>query len=228
MKNRLAGLGPVLLVLAAAPTLAACSSSSGGSCGKVGPCGGDVVGDWTVSGACVNNATLTMQIIPNCPMAMATGSNIKVTGHATFNADLTYNLTETITASGSGTVPPSCLQVISGVTLTCAELDLLIQQLVASDPTMLQSAHCTGNATCTCSFTTAPQTTTGAGNYYNVGAEGSTLEMILSDTGGVATALVTDYCVQKNEMHWVQVNTTMPLGAMGQANIDSDTVWRKN
>jgi hypothetical protein len=38
-----------------------CGSGGGGSCGQVEPCGANLVGNWTVSGACLNAAKV-MQI----------------------------------------------------------------------------------------------------------------------------------------------------------------------
>ncbi len=34
--------------------------------------------------------------------------------------------------------------------------------------------------------------------------------------------------ILKNELHLIKVNATMPMGAMGQANIDADTVFTKD
>jgi hypothetical protein len=149
---------------------------------------------------------------------MATASNIQATGNASFNADMTYNLTQTLSVSASGTVPSSCLQV-GGFTLTCAEFDLLAQQYVAMDPTTIQSVHCAGDQMCNCSFTLAPQTTTETGTWSTTG---TTLVTTTS-----TTSFSTDYCVQKNQLHMMTLNTTMPMGAMGQANIDTDTVFTK-
>jgi hypothetical protein len=217
-KNSLGGWTAVLLALAAAPILSTCGDKAAGSCGKVAPCGGDVVGSWTISGACANAMSLAMQVVPNCPTATATASSIHATGSATFNMDLTYTLSETLTVSASGTVPAECL-VYAGLTLTCAQFDELIQAYIASDPSMVQSAHCAGGMTCSCSFVLAPQTRTETGTYYT---SGTALTTLTNTTGSV-----TDYCVQKNELHMVSVNTTMPMGPMGQVNIDADTVFTK-
>jgi len=216
--NSLGGWKAVVLALAAAPILSACGDSGGGSCGKVAPCGGDIVGDWTISGACANTASLAMQIIPNCPTATATASSIHATGSASFNPDMTYSLSETLTVSASGTVPSSCL-MYAGFMLTCADFNLLIQEYVAMNPTMVQSATCAGGDTCNCSFTLAPQTRNETGTYLTTGTELSTT------VNGVLYG--TAYCVQKNELHMVSVNTTMPMGPMGQVNIDADTVFKK-
>jgi len=214
--------GLLLLSVAAAPVLSTCGSSSGGSCGKVAPCGGDIVGNWTITGACVNNAAVTMQIaqvLPGCTTATGSTSSIHATGSASFNTDMTYTLTETLSASGQATIPPSCLQV-SGFNITCAEADLLLQQFIATTPMGIQSAHCSGTQSCVCDFTLAPTTTSETGTY-------STTGTTLITTANTGTVNSVDYCVQKNELHMVAVDTTMPMGPMGQVNIDADTVFRK-
>jgi len=218
MKNRLGGLVTILIATSLAPLLSACSSSSG-SCGKVQPCGGDIVGDYTITGTCVNNGTIAMQIaqyLPGCPQLTANVSSLHVSGTQSFNADLTYSADEMVTASGQAMVPPSCL-MSGGITLTCPELDLLLQQLISTNPGQLQSAHCTGGTTCLCGFVLAPMHLLQTGTYTT---SGTNLTLMASD----GTYAADQYCVQKNELHLITVNTTMPIGAMGQVNIDSDTV----
>ena len=183
------------------------------------PCGGDVVGDWTISGACANGASLAMQVVPNCPTVMATGVNVHASGSASFKADMTYTLNQTLTVSASGTLPSSCL-VYAGLTLSCAQFDVLIQQYVAMYPMMLQAAHCSGDQTCNCNFTLAPQTTMETGTW-------STTGTTLLTTPSTTVSYATDYCVQKNELHMMTVDTTMPMGPMGEATISADTVFTK-
>jgi hypothetical protein len=214
--------GMVLFSIVAAPLLSTCGSSGGGSCGKVAPCGGDIVGSWTITGACVNNGAVTMQIaqlLPGCTTATGSVSNVHATGSASFNTDMTYTLTETLSASGQATIPPSCLQV-SGFSITCADADLLLQQVIVTMPTGIQSAHCSGSSSCVCDFTLSPTTTNETGTYTTTGTTLATT----ADTGTVNSI---DYCVQKNALHMVAVDTTMPMGPMGQVNIDADTVFKK-
>ena len=195
------------------PIVSACGGGSG-SCGKVSACGGDVVGNYNISAGCINNAALNMQLVANCPGATANASGVKVTGSGSFNADLTYSTTETLTASFSETIPASCLTTTSNgitITLTCAQLDQAIQQLVQQDPTTIQSAHCAGANSCTCSFTLAGQTTTEMGTYTTLG---TTITMT-SSTGTVTTD---SYCVQGKDLHVMSFDMTMPM-ASAQADI---------
>jgi hypothetical protein len=211
-----------LLATALAPVLSTCGSSGSGSCGKVAPCGGDITGNWTISDACVSNTAVMMQItqfVPNCTTVTASAGSVHATGSASFNADMTYSLTETLTASGKAKVPPECLQT-GGITLTCAELDQVLQALIAANSVPVTSAHCSGSGSCDCDVTLAPTTTTEMGTYATTGTT-------LTTTASTGTVNAIGYCVQKNELHMAAVDATMPTNAMGQPNIDADTVFKK-
>src|SRR3954464_2652712 len=93
----------VVLSAALGLTMLSCGGGSG-SCGKVQPCGGNVVGTYSVGAACVDRAALNMEIGMDCPGATATISGINVSGSGSFNADMTYSITETISASVSETI----------------------------------------------------------------------------------------------------------------------------
>jgi hypothetical protein len=186
-------------------TMLSCGGS-GGSCGKVQPCGGNVVGNYNISGACFDSAALSMEIMADCAGASISISSFNVSGNASFNADMTYSITETISsASLSEMIPASCLTT-SGITVTCAQLDQQIQAVVAQNPDTYQSAHCAGSSSCTCTFALAPQTTSETGTYTTSGAMITT-----TDNLGTASA-PTSYCVQGNELHMLTVDMTMPMG----------------
>jgi hypothetical protein len=184
-------------------TMLSCGGGSG-SCGKVQPCGGSVVGNYSVSAACFDNAALTMEIGMDCPGATANVSGINVSGNVSFNADMTYSMMETVSATISETIPPSCFTT-NGVTLTCAQLDLSIQAALAQSPGTYQSAHCSGSTTCTCTFVLASQTTSATGTYTTAGTTITT-----TDSTGKSSS--DSYCVQGNELHMVQVDMAMAMG----------------
>jgi hypothetical protein len=212
----------VLLATALVPMLSTCGSSGGGSCGKVAPCGGDITGNWTITDACVSNSALMAQLtqlIPNCTTATATATGVHATGSASFNADMTYTVTETLSASGQAKIPPECVQV-AGLTLSCDQVDQLVQGILATNPMGVQSAHCSGSGTCTCDVTLAPTTTNEMGTYTTSGTT-------LTTTTNTGTVNTVSYCVQKNELHMTVVNPTMPTDAMGHVNTDADTVFKK-
>jgi len=213
MQRGLRGLFLSVSLSALVSTVSSCGGGSG-SCGKVQPCGGNVVGTYNISGACFDNAALTMDIGMDCPGATVNISGLKVSGNASFNADLTYSVNETISASLSETIPPSCLTT-NGVTLTCAQLDQSIQAVLVQNPGTYQSAHCSGSSTCTCTFTLAPQTMSETGTYTTSGTTITT-----TDSTGASDS--SSYCVQGNELHMVQVDMTMAMG-----KIQGDLVFTK-
>lgn len=204
----------VVLASVLTPVVSACGSSSG-SCGKVSPCGGDVVGTYNISAGCINTAAINMMnVVSGCSGATVNTSGVKVTGTGSFNADLTYSVMETLSASISETLPASCLTMTSNgvtVTLTCAQVDQVIQQLVQMDPTTFQSAHCAGTGSCTCSFTLAPQTTSETGTYVTSGTN-------ITMTSSTGTVTTDPYCVQGKDLHVMSVDMTMPMGPV-QADI---------
>jgi hypothetical protein len=214
VQRRLCGL---FSSLALASILSSCGGG-GGSCGKVTPCGGDVVGSYTITAGCINNAALNMQLgstSTSCPGLSVSVSGTNVTGSGSFNADMTYTVTETVKLSAVETIPTSCLSQ-SGVTLTCAQLDQALQQEIASGSTTISSGHCSGTSSCTCSFTIPAQTTTETGTYTT---SGTTITM----TPSTGTTSSDSYCVQGNELHVMSVDMTMPMGT-----VTADIVFKKN
>jgi hypothetical protein len=202
----------VVFSAALAPILSACGDGAG-SCGKVQPCGGDVVGSYNISGACYNSASLEMPVIEGCPGATVAITSLGVTGSATFGADMTYSVSETITATASQTLPASCL-TMNGLTLTCMQVDQLAQQVLLSNPA-IQSIRCAGSSSCTCTFTLAPMTIAESGTYTT---SGTTISLV--DSAGGASS--SEYCVQGNELHLISIDMTMPMGT-----IEADTVLTK-
>lgn len=193
----------VVFAAALAPVLSACGD--GGSCGKVQPCGGDVVGNYNFTAACYNSAALGMEAIEGCPEATVTINSLGVSGTANFGADMTYSVSQTITASASQTLPAPCL-TMGGLTLTCQQLDQLAQQLLLENPS-IQSIRCSGSSSCTCTFTLAPMTTNASGTYTTSG----TMLTLTSSTGGISGG---PYCVQGDELHLISVDMTMPMGTI--------------
>ncbi len=81
------------------------ATDGGLSCAAVAPCGGDLVGTWKASGACLGK---TEDLSSVCPGATA-DITVSLSGTETFNADLTY--TATLTGGGTTTFhyPSTCL-----------------------------------------------------------------------------------------------------------------------
>ena len=105
------------------------SSNGGASCSNVTPCGGNMVGTWTVTSSClkVTGALDLMSFGAGCPTAPATGS-CQVTGTWTANADGTYSDNTTTSCEEQITLAPSCL-VISSTPVTCEGAGNLLKSL---------------------------------------------------------------------------------------------------
>src|SRR5215471_16202508 len=134
------------LALAGGMVSAACTSHSGtpsgtggnsaagvtgaggaGSCSSVTPCGGDVVGTWTVTSSClkVTGNVDVMQFGLGCTSVSVTGS-LQVTGTWTAKSDGTFTDATTTAGTEQITLAASCLQV-SGTTTTCDRIGGLLQ-----------------------------------------------------------------------------------------------------
>jgi hypothetical protein len=204
----------VICSAALAPLVPACGEESG-SCGKVQPCGGNLVGNYSVSAACTSDPTGGMDFGFNCPEATVGTPALGVSGSASFNADLTYTMTTTVSATAQVMFPPSCLaSQTGGIVPTCDQINQLVPLLIASMPGTIQSATCAGGATCTCTVTLVPQTTSESGTYNTSGNTLTTIDSTGQVFGG-------QYCVQGSELHYIQVDATMPM------TILADTVLTK-
>jgi len=131
------------------------ASATGGaaSCpGLTQPCGGNLVGTWNVTSACLNvsgQADLTAANI-GCPQAPATGSR-HVTGTWTFNTDLSFTDATTTTGDDQVTLAPACMNT-SGTTIDCG--DRLANAFItagyesavcAVDPAVTGGCNCTAH-----------------------------------------------------------------------------------
>lgn len=177
--------------------LAGCGSSSGGSCGKVAACGGDIVADWTIADICLA-ASGTALFGDFCPSGTLDAAGLTATGMASYRADMTYSATITMAGSMALVLPESCL-TSGGVTLTCAQFDQAFQYQLAMNPDpSIQSASCAGSGSCRCTLQLTPQTGGGSGTY-------STSGTTLIENGAPAG----DYCVQGNELHLLTASMDM-------------------
>ena len=177
--------------------LASCGGSSdGGSCGNTSPCGGDIVGTWTIQSSCVAGATMD----GGCPGATIDSTNIKVTGTAVYRSDLTYSVTGVLNGSISTTLPPSCL-VGQGQTFTCAQL----QDLLTAQGESGLTFTCSGTSSCTCVETLTAVTTNETGTYTTTA--GGLLTQTPSDGSDPDE---NDFCVKGN---------TLTLSAHGDATM---------
>jgi hypothetical protein len=205
--NKLQWIGATL----AMTMLAGCGGSDGGSCGTVAACGGDVVGEWTIADTCLTASGGGALFGDFCPTATVDAAGLRVTGTASYRADLTYSATATMSGSMAFVLPPSCL-TMSGITLTCAQLDQAVKQAMMDDPDpSIQSISCAGSGSCRCTMQMTPQTSTSSGTYTT---SGSTLVEDGAESG--------QYCVKGNELHLLS-----PSMAMGSFELTGDIVLTK-
>jgi hypothetical protein len=190
-------VGPWLAVVAVLVSGASCGGD-GGTCSMVSNCGGDIVGDWTITSSCIK-ASGTMAD-SNCPTATLSAS-ATVSGTSSFRTDLSYDLSWSFTGSETVSFPASCLTQ-SGVTVTCDQLN----QAVAAGgaPAGLDGLHCTnGNGGgCNCNVNLPGQTMIETGTY--VTSAGTVTTTPAGSTGDPR-----GYCVQGSRL-----DMTPPPGMM--------------
>jgi len=198
-----------------AVSMLSCGGGGSGSCGKVEPCGGAVVGTWKAGPTCANNAFITMSfeqgLMDTCPTATVGGIRVSQSGTVTLGADLSYSASIVDDTSVSFTIPASCNT--SGA--SCSVLAAYLQESVSGG-----TASCTGLGGCTCTLSMSqPQSDTGT---YSISGNSITINSATNGSTGTE-----DYCVQGNTLHLLQVDTTTNMGPMGQATIDTDETFTR-
>jgi hypothetical protein len=174
---------------------------AGGQCGDdFDACGGNIVGTWTYTGACLT-------LPPGALGGTDSGDNpfaacseqphadftIDVTGTATFGADGSFNVDQTVTSGGGFYVPQSCLdELMPG--LTCDALEAPVSEdgkgcLLSDDGDSM------------------PQMDMETGTYTT---EGSTLK-VMSEGDTEEDDSVTTYCVQGDKLtvHFANADGTV-------------------
>jgi len=84
------------------------AANGSSSCPAITPCGGDLVGDWTIKQECM---TTLMDAVSVCAGATRSMSPLRVTGSVSFRADKTMTSTGVIAFSESIQIPSSCFTV---------------------------------------------------------------------------------------------------------------------
>ena len=142
MKRRLPGL---LALAGLALALAGCGSRLGG-CGMA-PCGGDPVGTWAASSACLDHATLEKDFLAGvrvaCPTASLGAVSMKPTGTLALGADKSFTGDLAVSSEMDVNYPATCTNGAS-----CAELTEVLQTIVGTNG--ITSVTCTGTSSCVC------------------------------------------------------------------------------
>jgi hypothetical protein len=180
-------------------------SSSGtgreATCSDVIPCGGDIVGTWTVTSSCLKvTGPVDLSMIGiGCRSAAVTGS-LQVTGAWIANSNGTYSDKTTTSGNEQLSLPASCLQV-SGATTTCDRLGGVLLSLGYA------TLSCTSTASIGC---TCPSTVKQTGGLGLLSGEPQT-NGIYTTSGNVVTIgsdAKYSYCVSGNTMTWTPQSTS--------------------
>jgi non-reducing end alpha-L-arabinofuranosidase len=131
------------------PQTGGSGGEGGASCSNVVPCGGDVVGAWTVTSSCLKvSGQVDLSILGlGCTSVPVTGS-IEVTGTWTSKSGGAYLDNTTTSGYEVLSLPDSCLD-ISGTRTTCGPLGSVLQAMgyAAVSCTSVASGGCTCSAT---------------------------------------------------------------------------------
>jgi hypothetical protein len=178
------GVGDGGQSLEAAESAAGDAANANGACATFSACGGDVVGTWVVSGACV----VTAPPLASCAAGTVTMS-MQVSGTVTFRADGTYAVNTMAGITEMLGVPASCL---GGADCTSLQTSLQGQSGVSS-------AVCSNapSSACRCTEVFTPQPNTDSGTYTVTGTS-------VMSPGAYAQP----YCVQGTTIRWQDMNAS--------------------
>jgi hypothetical protein len=169
---------------------AGCGDGGGGTCG-VAPCGGDVVGNWTASSACVDPAILTMDIMfglrDTCPTAFVGAASLTPRGTLALAADMTFTGALDVDATVDVIFPPACVG-----DATCAQWAEPMQTLVGRNG--VTAVSCAGTGSCTCTTLQTIEIINATGTW----ATSGTLLTFAEAPGGNGP-----YCVQGSSLHMI-------------------------
>ncbi|HEX4403769.1 MAG TPA: hypothetical protein VH560_03005 [Polyangia bacterium] len=187
---------------------------SGGACGAVEPCGGNIVGNWKFASACGDDSLLGSDATDICATATLHISSITGDGGIVYGANGTYQSTGDIKIGFQLTVPMTCFATDK----TCADLDTGFSQEMQQDMTITSHACAVTGSSCVCTIVT-DEPAAATGTYTTVGTS-----VTSTPTGGQASSDL--YCVDGNTLHDINVDTTMQT-SMGMAKIVGDLVFTK-
>lgn len=160
-----------------------------GACPAVTPCGGDLVGEWSIKQMCLDE--LMTSIAGACPGTKITLSQVMGSGSISFKADKTMSSSAVITFNESVQLPTSCYSEAQ-----CTN----VAAVLAADASVMNS-HCGYDAVNGCSCTlTARQTSMGDGTYE---VQGTNVNLTNASTGKTE---VDSFCVSGNTASLFQHN----------------------
>jgi len=190
-------------------TVQSSGGAGGSACSNVAPCGGDVVGAWSVASSCLTaSGTMDPSAVGlSCSTAQVSGA-IHVTGTLTAKSDGTYSDNTITSGSVQFTLAKSCL-VISSTTIGCGQAANVVQNQG------FDSVNCTTAADGSCSCLGNIQQTGGIGSIStDLSATGTfkTANDVATLTGDTSSSdLKYAYCVSGGNMSWTPQSTLLPI-----------------
>jgi len=183
------------------------------ACGTVEPCGGDLVGTWTLATQCLDPGEEAASVQQNyyCAQATVASSALTVSGSVAFSSSMSYSVTESVAYRLTVNLPLSCTGGED-----CLTYGTYLSLLQSPGTTI----SCSGTTACTCAQTTS-SSLSDSGTYV---LSGSNATLTSSTTGSPST---NGYCVQGSTIHLIVVDPTMSTGPNHQATIVSDLVGHK-
>jgi len=191
------------------------------ACGKIQPCGGDVVGSWMFVEECESGASVAAMEANFASMAAASwcvgqtlvGIELLASGSLVFDAAGTYALDLTFDGTLDINLPADCLAGLS-----CDETTAGLQsQIDAGTYQMPNVSHisCSGSSSCLCRATVGSSRSE-TGTYATAGS----VVAFTADSGAINGK---SYCVAGNALHILTTTT----GSTGQIDIASDLLAMK-
>ncbi len=195
------------------PATGGADTGTGGivpSCTDVVACGGDVVGTWTVAGACltVKGERAVSALGLGCATARISGT-LAVTGTWTAHVDGTFADGLVWTGQEEISLAPSCLDVPENS--TCDQLAVPLQRFGELQGRTYSSMSCrsnnsAGGCTCSAEFAQVPSVATGT---YTVA------EQRVTTSGGMEfTYCATDATLTLTPLQWGVATTAIATGTV--------------
>jgi hypothetical protein len=173
-----------------------CGGGSDEACGRVRPCGGEVVGTWKLASACSTAPPVPAKL---CAAATVKHSSFGISGTMKLGADLGYSVDTTQSGTIEVSVPGSCL-TIGGATATCDQITPQVS--VGVNVRCFESSD-----GCLCTFVVLPHPVSVSGTY-------STSGSMLIDTPAGGAPETLGYCVAGDSLHLI----TLGPGATAAAD----------
>jgi hypothetical protein len=155
-------------------------------CPAAQPCGGDLVGTWTIMSLCLSSDSGSTAA---CPTESDDARGLVLTGTMTFGADSSFTTTDTLSGTVVRSIPLSCARGAGAG--SCAQVEALIGSA------SYRSVRCTGASTCTCTIDLVPTTASSTGTY----VKATNLVTISQSDGSVETD---SYCVSGDTLTLVK------------------------